>query len=159
MKCFASQNGKVTPCTQSTRAHKSKLAHPGRFSLDQRGSSRLKKPKVQSSYKDNQLTNACYQLLKHQNLQHGAARVTDPAGTIRTPAHFLRLCGHIFPKVDAQFNFHKMCATRSQLCRAALIRSALESSDPGAFNDGSNVQIRQLGTDLVVSEVAGAPNN
>ena len=37
-----------------------------------------------------------------------------------------------------------------------VVRSALESP---AFNDGSNVQIRPLGTDLITFEAAGAPNN
>ena len=45
------------------------------------------------------------------------------------------------------------------MCRATLIRSALESPDPGAFNDGSNIEIRPLGTDLVTFDVAGVPNN
>ena len=47
-----------------------------------------------------------------------------------------------------------MCPTRSWVCRTALIRSALESPDLGAFNDGSNVEIRPLGTDLITFEVA-----
>ena len=33
---------------------------------------------------------------------------------------------------------------------------ALESPDLGVFNDGSNVEIQPLGTDLVTFEVAGA---
>ena len=45
------------------------------------------------------------------------------------------------------------------MCRAAVVRSTLKSNDPGAFNGGSNVEIRPLGTDLVTFEVAGAPND
>ena len=45
------------------------------------------------------------------------------------------------------------------MCRTALLRSALENSDLGAFKDGQNVQIRPLGTDLITFEVAGASNN
>ena len=40
-----------------------------------------------------------------------------------------------------------------------LIRSALESPDPGASNGGSNVQIRHFGIDLDTFEVAGWPQN
>ena len=55
--------------------------------------------------------------------------------------------------------FHKMCLTRFQACRTALIRSALESPEPGAFNDGSNVGIRPRGTDLLSIKVGRLPNN
>ena len=54
--------------------------------------------------------------------------------------------------------FHKMFLTRFQACRTALIRSALETPDPDAFNDGSNVGIRSRGTDLVTFEVGWLPN-
>ena len=43
--------------------------------------------------------------------------------------------------------------------KVPLIRSALESPNPGAFKDGSNVEIWPLGTDLVMFEVAVVPNN
>ena len=48
------------------------------------------------------------------------------------------------------------------MCRTALIRSALENAEVGTFNGGADVEIRTLGTDLVMFEVAsagGAPNN
>ena len=54
---------------------------------------------------------------------------------------------------------HKVRPIRSQVCRTTLIRSALESSDLGTFNGGSNVKIRPLGSNLVTFEVAGAPSN
>ena len=38
-----------------------------------------------------------------------------------------------------------------------LIRSALESSDLGPFNDGSNVRIRPLGADLITFEMSELP--
>ena len=50
---------------------------------------------------------------------------------------------------------HKNVVTRPQVCRPKLIRSALESSDPGASNDGSDLQIRHCGADKEVFEVAG----
>ena len=45
------------------------------------------------------------------------------------------------------------------MCQTALVRSALESPDPVAYNVGSNFEIRPLGTDLVTFEVVEAPNN
>ena len=44
------------------------------------------------------------------------------------------------------------------MCRAGLYRSALETPDLGAFNDGSSVEIQPLGTDLITFEVAEAPH-
>ncbi len=55
--------------------------------------------------------------------------------------------------------YNKMCLIRSQRCRTALIRSALESPDPGAFNGGSNFEIKILGADLVPFEVVSWPQN
>ena len=49
--------------------------------------------------------------------------------------------------------------TRSQVCRVASNQSALETSDPGASNGGSNVEIRPHGADLVSLEVARLPQN
>jgi hypothetical protein len=45
------------------------------------------------------------------------------------------------------------------MCRTALIRSALESTDPGASNGGSSVRIQTLGADLITFEMAELPNN
>ena len=45
--------------------------------------------------------------------------------------------------------------TLPALRRAALIRSALESPDPGASNGGSNFKIRHSGADIATFEVAG----
>ena len=50
--------------------------------------------------------------------------------------------------------FQKKVSMCSQKCRKALIRSALESPDPGASNDGSNFEIRHFGADLAAFEVA-----
>ena len=52
-------------------------------------------------------------------------------------------------------NFHKKVAIASRVCRMALIRSALESPDPGASNSGSNFKIRHSGVDIATFEVAG----
>ena len=73
--------------------------------------------------------------------------------TIRTPATFRGFVDTFFSR------FHKMCPTRSQMCRTELIQSALESSDPGASHDGSTIEIQELWTDLVTFEVARTPNN
>ena len=51
---------------------------------------------------------------------------------------FATLWTHFAPKSKFMLNFHKMCPTRSQLRRTALIQNALESPDPGAFNNWSN---------------------
>ena len=45
---------------------------------------------------------------------------------------------------------------RSRVCRTALSQSALETSDPGASNGGSKLQIRHFGADF---EVAGWARN
>ena len=45
------------------------------------------------------------------------------------------------------------------MCRTALIRSALESPDPGASNGESNFEIRHFGADLVTLEMGGFPQN
>ena len=50
-------------------------------------------------------------------------------------------------------DFHINRFIRSQVCRVALIKSALESSDPGAFNDVSNVEIEPLGAVLSTFKV------
>ena len=49
-------------------------------------------------------------------------------------------------------HFDKMRCHTLQACRARLIQSALESSAPGALNDGPDAKIRQLDTDLVTFE-------
>ena len=46
------------------------------------------------------------------------------------------------------YDFHKNRFLRSQVCRVELIQSALESSDPGASNVGSNVEIWHFGAVL-----------
>ena len=45
--------------------------------------------------------------------------------------------------------FQKHCSRRSQLCRTALIRSALESTNPGVSNDVSDAVIWLLRTDTL----------
>ncbi len=44
--------------------------------------------------------------------------------------------------------------TTSQVCRAAIIRPALESSDPDASNGGPNVVVGLFGADLTAFEKA-----
>ena len=51
-------------------------------------------------------------------------------------------------------HFQKKCFVRSQVCRMVLIRSALESTDPGASNGGSNFEFQPLGVNLVSFEVS-----
>ena len=46
----------------------------------------------------------------------------------------------------------------SQLFRTALIQSAVENTDLGASNGGSNVRIRPLGVDLTTFEMPELPN-
>ena len=53
--------------------------------------------------------------------------------------------------------FQKKGATRSQVCRTALIRSALKSPDPGASNGGSNVGIRHFEADVITFEMSELP--
>ena len=50
-------------------------------------------------------------------------------------------------------NFHENHFMRSQVCRVALVKSALESFDPGAFNGGLNVEIGPLEVVLNTSKV------
>ena len=50
--------------------------------------------------------------------------------------------------------FQKWGATASQVCRAAIIRPALESSDPDASNGGSHVGVWLFGADLIAFEKA-----
>ena len=49
--------------------------------------------------------------------------------------------------------FRKKCFIRSRVCCLILIRSALESPDPGASDSGSSLLIRRVGADLVTFEV------
>ena len=49
--------------------------------------------------------------------------------------------------------FGKKIFIRSQVCRTALIRSALESTDPAVSNGASIFEIQPLGADLVSFEV------
>ena len=46
------------------------------------------------------------------------------------------------------FKAHKKVVWRSQVCRTALIRSTLESTDPGASTGGSNLQTRHSGQNI-----------
>ena len=62
-----------------------------------------------------------------------------------------------FTKWQCLSKVHKKVAIRSQACRTALIRSALESPEPGASNGGSNLQIRHSGADKAAFEVAEWP--
>ena len=59
------------------------------------------------------------------------------SGTIRTT------CGNILPLFS------------EKVCRTAQNQSALESSDLGASNGGSNLQIRHFGANMAAFEVAG----
>ena len=52
--------------------------------------------------------------------------------------------------------FHKNIVVGLSICHTILIRRALESSDPGASNNGSNVEIRHFRTDIAAYEPAGA---
>ena len=52
---------------------------------------------------------------------------------------------------------HKKLVIRSRACPTALVRSALESPDPGASNGGSNVELRHFGADMAASKVVGSP--
>ena len=60
-------------------------------------------------------------------------------------------------KLKIWCNFHKKASIRPRVCRTALIRSALESFDPGASNGGSNFISRHFGVDMVAFHVAGLP--
>lgn len=51
--------------------------------------------------------------------------------------------------------FQKKCFLRSQVSRKAPTQSALESTDPGASNGGSNFGIQPLEADMLSFEVAG----
>ena len=53
---------------------------------------------------------------------------------------------------DSKFYFFAWVII-SQLCRTALIQSALENTDPSASNGGSNVRIRPLEVDLTTFEM------
>ena len=53
-----------------------------------------------------------------------------------------------------RIHFQKKCFRSSQVCRTAPKQSALESSDPGAFNGGLNFEILPLEVDLVSFEMA-----
>ena len=70
---------------------------------------------------------------------------------------FAALWRHFAPlKYTFLLAFYKMFPSHSQLCRTAPIRSALESTGPGAFKDESNFQIRPLKIDLVKFEVSAS---
>ena len=56
-------------------------------------------------------------------------------------------------------HFQEKCFIRFQVCRTALIYSALENTDPGASNSGSNFEIQPLGADLMGFEVASKIGN
>ena len=57
------------------------------------------------------------------------------------PKCFLILCGHILLKIRTFRLVFRNGATTSQVCRTAIIRPALESSDPRASNGGPNVGV------------------
>ena len=59
--------------------------------------------------------------------------------------------------MDFRVDFHKIDAILSSVCRVILIRRALESSDPGASDGGSNFIFRHFGADMAAFEVAGNP--
>ena len=59
--------------------------------------------------------------------------------------------------MDFRVEFHKIVVMRSSVCRTKLIRRALESSDPGASNGGSDFVFRRFEADMVAFEVAGSP--
>ena len=56
-------------------------------------------------------------------------------------------------------HFRKTLITGTQTCRTALIWSALESTDPGAFNGGPSVRIWPFESDLVTFEITRLPCN
>ena len=64
-----------------------------------------------------------------------------------------------FTKRPILSKVHKKCFIRSSVCRLALIRSALESSDLCASDGGSNSIFRHFGTDMTAFEVAGWSKN
>ena len=64
----------------------------------------------------------------------------------------LGLCEHILPEIQRFCRFSEGAA-HSQVCRTALIRRAIESSDPRGSNGGSDVEIRALGADLRSFEI------
>ena len=85
--------------------------------------------------------------------------VTPLKNALTKVSVLLRLCGHIL--LQSQhfcFIFTKCAHTLSDVsyCGSS---NCTGSPDPGAFNDGSNVQIWPLGTELVTFEVARALNN
>ena len=51
------------------------------------------------------------------------------------------------------YDFHKKRFTRSQMCRTALIHTALKGSDPGASNGGANVEMEPRGAVLITFKV------
>ena len=72
---------------------------------------------------------------------------------------YLRVCKNASAHITLKKLHVKVLFTRSQICCTALIRSALESPDPGAPIGGSDVQIRPLGSNLVTFEVTEMPQN
>ena len=58
--------------------------------------------------------------------------------------------------IDLQY-FSQTIVMRSRVCRTILVRAALESSDPGTFNDVSNIAIWHFEADLVSFELSESP--
>ena len=69
-------------------------------------------------------------------------------------AYFTTLWTYFAQNSNISSRFQKWGATASQVCRTAIIRPALESSDPDASNGGSNVGVWLFGADLIAFEIA-----
>ena len=67
------------------------------------------------------------------------------------------LTGRSMIRTQVTFRTRFYLDTSLQVCRAALIQSALENFDPGAPNGGSNVRIRSFGADLITFEMEELP--
>ena len=99
----------------------------------------------------------CFQTVFHRRLRnHPQTRLSFPQNnrilTQTAGQSVLRqfvdtVCGY----------FQKKCTVRSRVCRTALNQSALESTNPGASNGGSNFEIKAFGADLVDFEVTRLP--
>ena len=75
----------------------------------------------------------------------GSSRKVRNVPTVRLPP-----TGFV---LDFSSEFNKNRYIRFQVCRTILIQSALERSDPGASNGGSELEIRPLGTVLIAFKV------
>ena len=68
--------------------------------------------------------------------------------------HFETLPTNFSQNSNISSRFQKWVATVSQVCRAAIIRPALETSDPDASNGGPNVGVWLFVADLTTFEKA-----